>query len=250
MVGPWEMVMLVLCVYVLGALFADTMFHLPPPVSELLNYIDTLVCLVFFGDFLYHLIRAKSRLAYLKWGWIDLLSSIPNVPWLRLGRFARVIRIIRVLRAIKSTGFILRHIYANRARGTLASVALISFVLVVFSSIAILNFEIAPDSNIKTPSDALWWSFTTIATVGYGDLYPKTSFGRIIGVVMMSVGVGLFGTLTAYIASIFLNQEEIADKRRDELTLAEIRAVRERLDNLEKALSNGGSAAAAKQEEG
>jgi voltage-gated potassium channel len=64
-----------------------------------------------------------------------------------------------------------------------------------------LQFENSPESNIRTAEDALWWSYTTITTVGYGDRYPVTSEGRIIGVMLMTVGVGIFGTYTAIISS-------------------------------------------------
>ena len=53
-------------------------------------------------------------------------------------------------------------------------------LLVIFSSIAILNVETAPESNIKTAEDAIWWAFVTITTVGYGDKFPVTTEGRII----------------------------------------------------------------------
>ncbi|MBW2065468.1 MAG: ion transporter, partial [Deltaproteobacteria bacterium] len=123
----WQIVMLFLCVYVLAALFADTAFRLPPETSALLTRIDNLVCLVFIGDFVFNVITAKSKLGYLKWGWIDLLSSIPNIEILRWGRFARIIRILRILRGIRSTKLILKFIFENRAKGTFASVAMISF---------------------------------------------------------------------------------------------------------------------------
>lgn len=230
----WQIVMLFLCVYVLGALFVDTVFRLPVEVSVLLNTIDNLVCVLFIGDFVYNIVTAKSKLGYLKWGWIDLVSSIPNIQILRWGRFARIIRVLRILRGIRSTKLILKFLLANRAKGTFASVALISFVLVVFSSIAILNCERSPESNIQTASDALWWSFVTITTVGYGDFYPTTLLGRIIAAVLMTAGVGLFGTFTAYVASFFLQQEEEAEQKREEAILAELRAIRERLDRLER----------------
>jgi voltage-gated potassium channel len=232
-VTVWQAVILFLCVYILAALFVMTMFELPPKVEELLIWIDNLVCLVFIGDFIYNLVTAESKWGYLKWGWIDLLSSIPNIQILRWGRFVRVFRILRIMRGVRSTKQIVGFLFANRAKGTFASVALISFVLVVFSSIAMLNCETSPDSNIKTASDALWWSVVTITTVGYGDYYPTTLTGRIIAVALMTAGVGLFGTFTAYVASFFFQQDGAADARRDEQILAELKAVRERLERLE-----------------
>jgi voltage-gated potassium channel len=229
----WQITMLLLCVYVLGALFVDTVFRLPPETSALLKHIDNFICLVFIGDFVFNVITAKSKLRYLKWGWIDLISSIPNIQILRWGRFARVIRILRILRGIRSTKLILKFLFANRAKGTFASVVMISFVLVVFTSIAILNCETSPDSNIQSASDALWWSFVTITTVGYGDFYPTTLLGRIIAVVLMTAGVGLFGTFTAYVASSFLQQEEEEEEKREESILLELKAIRERLVRLE-----------------
>ena len=92
------------------------------------------------------------------------------------------------------------------------------FVSKNFSSISILCVEKSPSSNIKTASDALWWSMETITTVGYGDKYPVTDLGRIIGTILMISGVGLFGTYTAYIASLFVkyNDNEKSNKEMDE----------------------------------
>ena len=235
----WQIVLLFLCVYVLAALFVDTVFRLPPETTALLNTIDTLVCFVFIGDFLFNVFKAKNKLEYLKWGWIDLISSIPNIQILRWGRFARVIRILRILRGLRSTKLILKFLFTNRAKGTFASVAMISFVLTVFSSIAILNCETDPDSNIRNASDALWWSFVTITTVGYGDFYPVTLLGRIVAVLLMTAGVGLFGTFTAYVATYFLEKEEAKEELREERILAELMAIRERLDQFEKRTEQG-----------
>ena len=227
----WEIVTLFLCVYVLCALFVDTVFSLPAETSALLTQIDNLVCLVFIGDFIFKLTTAKSKIGYLKWGWIDLLSSIPSFEILRWGRFVRVIRILRILRAIRSTKHILKYLLANRAKGIFASVVMISFLLMVFSSIAILNCETSPESNIKTASDALWWSFVTVTTVGYGDFYPTTLIGRLIAASLMTAGVGLFGSFTAYIATFFLQHEE--EVKREDAILAELKAIRQRLERLE-----------------
>ena len=81
---------------------------------------------------------------------------------------------------------------------------IVAIMLVLFSSIAILEVENAPNSNIKTAEDALWWAYVTITTVGYGDLYPVTTKGRLIALVLMTAGVGLFGVFTGYLASWFV----------------------------------------------
>jgi voltage-gated potassium channel len=230
----WQFVLLFLGVYVLVALFVDTAFKLPAEISSLLNRVDNLVCIVFLYDFAHKLATAKKKIAYLKWGWIDFVSSVPYLYFLRWGRLVRVMRIMRLLRGFRSTKLILQLLFANRAKGTFAAVAMITFVIVVFASIAVLTFENAPDSNIKNAPDALWWAFVTVATVGYGDRFPVTHLGRIVAVLLMTAGVGLFGTFTAYVANLFNQQEAKEDKKRDGAVLAEIIAIGERLDRLEK----------------
>lgn len=83
-------------------------------------------------------------------------------------------RIIRLLRSVRSTGHHLAFLFENRINGMLASLGMVCFVLIVISSVAILNCETVEEANIKTAGDALWWSFVTMATLGYGDHYPIT----------------------------------------------------------------------------
>lgn len=80
--------------------------------------------------------------------------------------------------------------------------------MIIFSSIAILQVEVDTNSNIKTSEDAIWWAYVTITTVGYGDKFPITTEGRMIVALLMTVGVGLFGTFTAYLASWFVGEGE------------------------------------------
>ena len=82
----FQLLMLVLCIYVLVALFVDTLFNLPPQVSSLLQTLDTVICFIFLADFFYRLYRAENRLAFLKWGWVDFISSIPMLTFFRWGR--------------------------------------------------------------------------------------------------------------------------------------------------------------------
>jgi voltage-gated potassium channel len=61
-----------------------------------------------------------------------------------------------------------------------------------------------PNSNIRSAEDAIWWSYVTMTTVGYGDKFPVITEGRIIAAVLMTAGVGLFGTFTANVSSWFV----------------------------------------------
>jgi voltage-gated potassium channel len=90
-----------------------------------------------------------------------------------------------------------------------------------------LNVETSPDSNIKTAEDALWWSAATVTTVGYGDFYPKTTLGRIIAVMLMISGVGLFGTFTAYTASFFMEKEMKIEEDKTDLILKKLNEISE-----------------------
>lgn len=205
--GLLDFIVILLTLYVLGALVIDTFWKLPKETTILLNYFDYAICAFFFLEFLFRFWKADNKLHFMRWGWIDLLASIPMVDFLRAGRLLRLIRLFRVIRAFKSTKQLLNHIFKNKAEGALTSVISISVLLVIFSAIAILEVETVSSANIKTAEDAIWWSYSTLLNSGYGDVYPVTTEGRIISMVLMVFGIGLLGTLTAYIASVFVKDK-------------------------------------------
>lgn len=206
-----DILVLVLSVYVLAALLIDTIFKLPTEISSLLSLVDNCVCIFFLIEFSIRFYRAENKLHFMKWGWIDLVSSIPMFNFLRAGRALRLIRLFRILRAFRSTRNLVKHIYKSKTQGAFTTVSVIAVLMVIFSAIAILQVENDPNSNIKTAEDAIWWAYVTITTVGYGDKFPVTTEGRIIAAALMTVGVGLFGTFTAFIASFF-----VADRQQEQ----------------------------------
>lgn len=215
-IGFLNLAVFVLSIYVLGALVVDTLFKLPEETSLLLNYIDIVICIFFFVEFCIRLYQSDNKLKFMHWGWIDLISSIPMINFLRFGRIFRLIRLIRIIRAFQTTNRFISYVFKNKAKGSFNSATILAALMIIFSSIAILQVENDPDSNIKTAGDAIWWAFTTITTVGYGDKFPVTTEGRIIALFLMTAGVGLFGTFTAYIASIFVTDNKKEDKEKNE----------------------------------
>jgi voltage-gated potassium channel len=221
-VTPYQFFMLCLCIWALLALGTSSFFQLDESTERILIYADYGVCILFFFDFLHSLYKAPNRLRYLtSWGWIDLLSSIPITGSLRWGRAARVMRILRVMRGVKSARAIAHFLSARRSESAVLASLLLSLLLIVLCSIAILQFEVPAGGNIKSPEDAMWWAISTMTTVGYGDAYPVTPEGRVVAVFLMAAGVGVFGTFAGLIASWFLSPAaEEADS-----DLADIKAI-------------------------
>jgi len=94
----------------------------------------------------------------------------------------------------------------------------------------------APDASITTFGDALWWTITTISTVGYGDRYPVTVQGRVVAGALMVAGIALLGVVTASIASWFVESVRANDRETERVeaqlaeVLVELKELRARLD--------------------
>ena len=140
-VGIFQIIILILSVVVLGALVVDMAFKLPPNIANLLQTLDTLVCIVLLFDFGFRFYKAESKRTFLKWGWIDLVASIPNLPAFRIGRMVRILRIIRLFRALRATHKITTLLLKDKFQTGFASVILTFFLLIMFSSIGILICE-------------------------------------------------------------------------------------------------------------
>jgi voltage-gated potassium channel len=151
--------MLALCVWALILLATGTFVRWSDSTRTILNYADNVVCGLFFVDFVVTFGRAQSKRRYLAtWGWIDLLSSIPTLDALRWGRAARVMRILRVLRGVKSARALTHFVVRRRAESAFLASVLITLLLLVSGSIAILEFEVPGGGNITSAEDAMPYS--------------------------------------------------------------------------------------------
>jgi len=155
-IGFLNLLIFMLSIYVLLALAVDTFFKLPVEIDRLLMIIDDSICIVFMIEFFIRFFKAENKLKFLRWGWIDFISSIPAFPFVRMGRLFRLVRLMRILRAFRSMKVLIHHIFKNRIQGTMTAAALVTVLFVIFSSISILMVEKDPTSNIKTAEDAIW----------------------------------------------------------------------------------------------
>ncbi|HWI30503.1 MAG TPA: potassium channel family protein [Microbacterium sp.] len=174
-------------------------------LETVLGVMNGLFSAIFLADFAYRLKTAPSRSGYFirQYGWADLLASLPFPQF----KILRVFRLYRVNQLLGTRG--IRHIWRtvvrDRANSALLFLLLLGILVLQFGSLAMLYFEAgATGANITSASDAIWYTMVTISTVGYGDVYPITNAGRMVGVAIIIVGVGIFGTFTGYLANFFL----------------------------------------------
>jgi voltage-gated potassium channel Kch len=186
---------------------ADT----PTQIVYILLVMDLMFCAVFFVDFVRSLLVAEGKVAYLfgerpgrswPYGSLELVGAIPILFPLR---FFRVFRLMRAGWTMSDLGpkALARAAMASRAGSAVYITVIVTFLVLLFGSITVLWFELPdPDANITTSSDALWWTFVTITTVGYGDQFPVSEAGRVIAVITMIVGIGIFGVIAGSLASL------------------------------------------------
>ncbi|NGO12953.1 potassium channel family protein [Streptomyces sp. HC44] len=173
-------------------------------------------------DYLVRLVLAEQRREFVRTHWLDLCAVLlPLIQPLRLLRVVATVLLVgqraRMATQIRLTTYVAGAVVA----------------LMMFGSLAVLSVERqSPDGNIKTMGDAVWWSFTTMTTVGYGDHAPTTGLGRMIAVGLMLSGIALLGVVTANIAAWFIARFESDDVEERRQTAAietlteEVRALR------------------------
>lgn len=209
-----------------------TIVPISPESLKIIEFLDYVICGIFFVDFLISFTRAENKRKYFfTWGWFDLLSSIPAVFFLRYLRFARILRIGRVLRGVRAGKILASFVMGHRAQTGMIGALLITVLLIFLGSISVLQVEQGLGGSINTAEDALWWAVTTMTTVGYGDKYPTSTEGRIIAAVMMFAGIGLFGVVSGFVASLFISPSSKEEEK-------ESNEYRNKLDTLQSQMES------------
>ena len=216
-----ESLIMLLIVFVLGLLYYE--FSHPTLSNEmksLLFWIDFSCCMVFLGNFYFEYRLADSKKWYWKTHIIDFLTSIPlpDAQVLRLGRTFRLVRLTRIFRFARILRVFRFLLYFSRGLNELAEIfnvklmkkSFIYAIIFLLMGAFIINYYEGQSSNsVSTIIDSIWWSFTTVVTGGYADLYnPVSGPGRVLTVILIIAGMILVGIFTATLTSVLIGGEE------------------------------------------
>lgn len=212
-----EIVLLVLMLSDIFLLTSLLFLNVSPQVYMIIVYFDLCVCLILMVEFTYRLWEAEDKRKFMWNNWTDILGMIPEIvvgPISTIFRYFRFIKIVKILALFKKE---IRHLI-NLLHETRIDYGFFIVLTVLLVSATILYFvEFGVNPEINSFDDAFWYLLVTITTVGYGDIYPKTEVGRIIGTVIMFTGIGFMSFLTATLTSAIIknrdgNSAEVHDK--------------------------------------
>lgn len=187
--------------------------HLLPEQIAFIQRLDFIIALIFLADFSLGMYLADSRGRYFKQNWPDLLASIPITEGVfrafRMLRILRLVRVIRVIARIRRIGVAADKIADESSKYVYASA--ITGVVILSGAVAFFSMEHGVNPQVDSFFDAIWWAVVTGTTVGYGDIYPITWEGRVVGMILMFFGIGLVGTVAGFAGSYFMNHRRGKD---------------------------------------
>ncbi len=195
---------------------------------------DWFIWAAFAADFGVKIAVAPRRLEYVKTH--PLEAGMVVLPFLRPLRLTRLLRLTRIAVALGVNVDIVRDLMTQR--GAKLVVAAVLLCLVFGAGGVFLAERDSPDANINSFGDALWWSATTMTTVGYGDRFPTTPEGRGVAVALMFFGIAALSSLTAVIAATLVREHENLDTDpKFEAVLLELRQLRAEIAELRENLN-------------
>lgn len=174
-----------------------------------LLFIDQFILISFALDYFIRLFFAKNKRTFFVENKLDLIAIIPFSSFFRLFRLARLLRILRLTKIFRMMVFLRK--FQKLSYNFLKTNGFIYTIYITIGTVftgTIAIYFIERGKTIDSFLDALWWSFVTTTTVGYGDISPSTGLGRMVAVILMLVGIGFIGMLTGTIATYFITPKK------------------------------------------
>jgi voltage-gated potassium channel len=199
----WELGMAALAIAYVGIGFAgDAAIGSAKVYFELA---DTALTAIFVAEFVARFTATFDKPRYLRGHWLDLFALIPVARGIRV---LRLLRLLRLVRAFAGLYRALQHFERMARHRGLAWLFIAWLGVMVICSAILYTAEVGINQAVASPFDALWWGITTLTTVGYGDVVPKTVEGKVAASALMILGISLFSAITATVTSFMLTSAD------------------------------------------
>lgn len=183
-----------------------------PTIASACSLVVWMTWALFAVDYFIRLLLTDDHGDFVKHNLLDLAVVI--LPIIRPLRLLRLVALLSVLNRTGSRGLRGR-VVAYAAGGTV--------LLLVVGALAVTDAERGKlGSSIHGLGDGFWWAITTITTVGYGDIFPVTTTGRIIAAALMVGGIAVLGVVTATLASWLVERVGDVTEQQETATRAEV----------------------------
>lgn len=238
---------MVLIILVVAMMMYELLAGPPRDVTIILDWIDIVACCIFLADFFWRHHLAESKSWYWRRYWLDFITSIPlpSAHTLRLGRTVRLVRLMRVLRIARLARILRVLLFFWRGMDKLAaafdvrlmrrSVNILLAILFI-GALGIWLVEGAPTAaGVEDFGQSMWWSFTTVVTGGFGDIYnPDSVGGRVLTGGLVIAGMVVVGIFTATLTSLLVREGDASGAilALEDKVLDELEVVKAKLDEL------------------
>lgn len=197
-------------------------------------FTDWFIWLCFIAETTILVTLVDNKKQYLINNWMNILIILAGLPiiWGMETFYAGMLRSLRLLIMFGIFLRISTDIRSVLSRHNLGLTLIISFFIMLISGFIISGI----DPAFETPLDGIWWAWVTITTVGYGDLVPSTTTGRLFGALLILMGIALFSMLTASFSVFFIEQDEKEMIAREDDNIRRITRMENRLERIETQL--------------
>lgn len=198
----------------------DTLPNLSAAARAWLNGLELALTLLFTAEYLLRIVAADNRLRFIVsfWGIIDLLAILPfylalSPSWMSLRAF-RLLRLFRVLKLARySRALQTLHRAWKMAREELFMFLFAAMILIYIAAAGIYHFEHeAQPDKFRSIFESLWWAVATLTTVGYGDVYPITTGGRVFTFAILMIGLGIVAVPAGLVTSALIKARATEEK--------------------------------------
>ena len=223
-----EPVLLLLAFAMIPLLVGPLLWDLPSTEVAVFASLNLFIWLAFAADFAAKLVIAPRRRSYLRHNWLQ--AVVVAMP------FFRPLLLVRML------------LFGSRALVGMRRLVDIDFIIVLTGGLVIIGATLmysvdgARNPNIGGFGDALWWGVVTVTTVGYGDIVPASTPGRIVAFFLMTGGIAMFGAVAGNVAALLTNlghsrRTQKSEPASETMELSELRAMRRQMQLMQETIN-------------